>query len=121
MRAVCYSRVANPRTDDSHALQGTRCVITAALHSVKVEASYQDTGMSRGEFLRLLDDLRAGSFDVVVVDRTCRLPLPDAVERIVMAGGRLVSEDGVDTDVRARSRWDEQVRRMADEAGTLPL
>jgi DNA invertase Pin-like site-specific DNA recombinase len=123
MLATSYSRVVHLRTDDSHRLQRTRCELVAVLHGFELTAdSYADTGMSRGEFLRLLDDGRAGKFDVVIVDRASRLPKAlDPIGRLAQAGLQLVTEDGVDQTVPAAQRYAEQVQQAADATGTLRL
>ena len=117
MSAAIYTRCPHPVNDDSHTLQATRCQVVARQAGIAVGEHYVDTGMSRGDFLRLLDAVQADEVDTVLVDRTSRFPT-GGLDRLAQLGVRVVSES-VDTGVPATRRFDEQVRQVVD--GVLPL
>lgn len=110
MSTALYTRVAHPRRDEGHEMQTRRAERVAEDHGLVLNGHYADTGMSRGEFLRLLDAIRSGQVDTVVA--VCPLPPNiDALTRLIAAGGRLVTES-TDSDDRPADLFQEQVERL---------
>src|SRR5262245_4906533 len=122
-KAVCYYRMSDDRQENSIERQRSQVEPYAAVSGYRVVSTYTDLGISgdeiakRPQFRRMLDDARAGKFDVILVDQKSRFGRFDAitygyvVHPLREAGIKLVSvADGV-------VDWNSFAGRLVDAIG----